>query len=103
MCACVRASSHTPSPESAGLHISVPISRPIVYSCRIQTLSESDLPKTEGVEGITGLRTPNGVEIPMREGRRRIYFPVDQTVKRYPQYPYLFSLPLMVFPHIDVR
>jgi hypothetical protein len=30
--------------------------------------------KQEGVEGKTGLRTANGVEIPMREGRRRINF-----------------------------
>jgi hypothetical protein len=45
MHACVRACVrtyvpvHTSSPESAGLHISVPISRPIVYRCsRTQTL-----------------------------------------------------------------
>lgn len=39
----------------------------------------SDFPKTEGVEGITSLRTANGVKIPTREGRRWIY-PVDGIV-----------------------
>lgn len=71
--ACARACHHSFS-RIRGEHISAPISRPI--NRRLPPSGSQTLPtffqKREGVEGVTGFRAANGVEIPMREARQRI-------------------------------